>query len=73
MSVLGGKAASIAAVTGAGSGLRDRFPTIEKQMERIEQLQAQRDYFQRHKMREAMQELDEQIAEIRDLSMVARC
>lgn len=68
MSVLGGKAAGMAAVSGAGASLRDRFPTLEKQHERIQQLDAQRDYFRRHKMREAMDDLDAQIAEIKALS-----
>ena len=69
MSVLGGKAASAAAVTGAGSSLRDRFPTLEKQQERIQQLEGQADYYRRHKILEPLKDLSEQIDEIRALSL----
>lgn len=68
MSVLGGKAAGMAAVSGAGSSLRDRFPTLEKQQERIAQLDAQREYFIRHKMREALTDVEADLAKIKALS-----
>ena len=38
MSFAGGLAATRAAVTGAGAGLRDRFPTREQQLERTREI-----------------------------------
>lgn len=57
----------MAAVSGAGSSLRDRFPSLEKQQERLAQLKAQRDYYSRKKMPAAMAEVDAQIAELKAL------
>lgn len=57
----------MAAVNGAGAGLRDRFPTLEKQQERIAQLEAQRTYFIKHKMREAQSDVEADLAEVRAL------
>lgn len=72
MSVLGGRAAGIAAVTGCGSGLLDRFPTLDKQLDRIKQLEAQMDFFVRKRMTKDAQGVQVQIDEVRALSAPPR-
>lgn len=68
MSAAGGKAATLAAVTGAGSGLLSRFRTREAQAERLADLAAQRRFYEGRNNKVGMAEVDRLIAEINTLS-----
>ena len=68
MSVLGGKAATLAALTGAGRGLRERYPSPEAQQSRIADLEAQREYWLRLKKPTQAAEVLAQIDEVRALA-----
>jgi len=72
VSVEGGRAASIAATTGAGSGLSDRFRTAQARAERLADLGLQRDYYVRKKDRGGVAEVDGLIAELQGLSAPSR-
>ena len=68
MSRDGGRAASIAAVTGAGSGgLRDRFATRAAQLDRLVSLKAQLHWHDAHGNKRAAEETRRDMREIEAL------
>lgn len=67
MSFAGGLAATRAAVTGAGAGLRDRFPTREQQLERLVYLKAQLRWYEGQGNKPAAEDVRTQMREIEAL------
>lgn len=72
MSIQGGKAAGIAAVTGSGSGLIDRFPTRESQQARYSDLQAQLNFCVGKGMKQAAADIEADMREIGALLQLPR-
>lgn len=69
MSLAGGRAATLAAITGAGLGIRDRFPTYESQRVRLDQLQAQLKFFVARRQPANADDVRAQIREIEQLML----
>jgi protein-arginine kinase activator protein McsA len=68
MSRDGGRAATLAAVSGAGNGgLRDRFPTPALQQERLSQLEAQLRFYVKRSDAESADGVRAQIREMEQL------
>lgn len=66
--MLGGKAAGVAAITGCGMGLADRYPTEASRRERILDLESQLEFLLARGRTDAAAEVREQIREVMALT-----